>query len=69
MLHTRNMEILPSVHLLWEERSCLDGVIVCKDGTVPFSRLVLASHSPFMAPLLSSHTEEEIQKVVIDSVR
>ena len=73
MLQTTNLNIVTSLHLLWEERSGLDGLFVCRDGSVPFSRLVVASHSPVLAALLASasldSTEEETQKIVLNSFR
>ena len=71
MLQTRNLKVVPSLYLLWEERVCLDGLFVCREGSVPFSRLVLAAHSPVLARILSesSYNDEEVQKIVLDSVR
>ena len=73
MLQTTNLNIVTSLHLLWEERSGLDGLFLCRDGSVPFSRLVVASHSPVLAALLASasldSTEEETQKIVLNSFR
>ena len=71
MLQTRNLNLVPSLHLLWEEKLCLDGLLVCRDGAVPFSRLVVACHSQGLARVLSasSDSEEETQKIVLDSVR
>ena len=71
MLQT-NLNIVPSLHLLWEERSVLDGLFICRDGSVPFSRLVVSSHSPVLASLLASvntDTEEDTQKIVLNSFR
>ena len=72
MLQTTSLNIVPSLHLLWEERAGLDGLFLCRDGSVPFSRLVLASHSPVLAGLLAAasiDTEEETQKIVINNFR
>ena len=70
MLQTRDSKLVPSLYRLWEERVCLDGMFVCRDGSVPFSRLVLASHSPVLASVLSESpsSEEEVQRIVLDSV-
>ena len=71
MLHTTNLNIVPSLHLLWEERSGLDGLFVCRDGSVPFSKLVVSCHSKLLASLLAaaSDSEEETQKIVLNSFR
>ena len=70
MLQTTSLNIVPSLYLLWEERSGLDGLFVCRDGSVPFSRLVVSCHSPVLAALLASgDSEEEIQRVVLSSFR
>ena len=70
MLQTTSLNIVSSLHLLWEERSGLDGLFVCGDGSVPFSRLVLSCHSPLLKALLASgDTEEETQKIVLNSFR
>ena len=70
MLQTRDSKLVPSLYRLWEERVCLDGMFVCRDGSVPFSRLVVASHSPVLASVLSESpsSEEEVQRIVLDSV-
>ena len=71
MLQT-NLNIVPSLHLLWEERSGLDGLFICRDGSVPFSRLVVSCHSPVLAALLAAvntDTEEDTQKIVLNSFR
>ena len=70
MLQTTSLNMVPSLHLLWEERCGLDGLFVCRDGSVPFSRLVVSCHSQVLAALLlSEDSEEEIQKIVLDSFR
>ena len=70
MLQTTSLNIVPSLYLLWEERSGLDGLFVCRDGSVPFSRLVVSCHSPVLSALLASgDSEEEIQRVVLNSFR
>ena len=63
--------LMASVHSLWETKTNLDGLIICRDGCVPFSRLVLASHSQHLRELFSSHeTEgEEIQKIFLVDFR
>ena len=35
--------LVSSLHLLWEERRWCDGLLICRDGAVPFASLVLAS--------------------------
>ena len=73
MLQTTSLNIVPSLYLLWEERSGLDGLFVCRDGSVPFSRLVVSCNSPVLAALLvsasSDSAEEEIQKIFLNSFR
>ena len=63
--------LMASVHSLWETKTNLDGMIICRDGCVPFSRLLLASHSQLLRELFISHeTEgEEVQKIFLVDFR
>ena len=63
--------LMASVHSLWETKTNLDGMIICRDGCVPFSRLLLASHSQLLRELFISHeTEgEEVQKIILGDFR
>ena len=63
--------LMASVHSLWETKTNLDGLIICRDGSVPFSRLVLASHSQHLRELFISHETEgyEIQKIFLVDFR
>ena len=59
------------VFSLWEARTHLDGLIICRDGRVPFSRLILAAHSPRLRELFISRTDEEehVQKILLADFR
>ena len=59
------------VFSLWEARTHLDGLIICRDGRVPFSRLILAAHSPHLRELFISRTDEEehVQKILLADFR
>ena len=61
--------IMASVYSLWEAKTHLDGLIVCRDGCVPFSRLILASHSPHLREMLITREEEDVQKILLADFR
>ena len=62
--------LMASVFSLWEARTHLDGVIICRDGRVPFSRLILASHSQHLREMFISREEEEdVQKILLADFR
>ena len=69
MMHVRGRDTLVGgVLRLWETKCHLDGVMVCRGGQVPFSRLVLAAHSQHLRDLLICH-EEDILKIIITDFR
>ena len=62
--------LMASVLSLWEARTHLDGVMICQDGRVPFSRLILAAHSQHLRKLFISRQEEEdVQKILLADFR
>ena len=61
--------IMNSVHSLWEAKTHLDGLMVCRDGCVPFSRLILASHSPHLRDMLITREDEDVQKIILADFR
>ena len=70
--------IIPSIYLLWEEKCFLDGLMVCPDGNVPFSRLIISSHSQYLRNILtqtdnflerSGEGVDTIQKIILDGFR
>jgi len=50
-------QMMPLIGNLWERNLFLDGVIVCQDGSVPFSRLVLAAHSMLLREMLEDDVD------------
>ena len=73
MMHVRRQDdrggLVSSLHLLWEERRWCDGLVICRDGAVPFASLALASSSPHLARTLASQDTADTVKIIARGFR
>jgi len=51
---------MPHIGLLWDSGKFLDGLICCKDGQVPFSKLILSCHSNMVHQALNDNGEDQV---------
>ena len=61
--------LVSSLHLLWEERRWCDGLVICRDGAVPFASLALASSSPQLARTLAGQDTADTVKIIARGFR
>ena len=53
-------DMMPHIGVLWDSGMYLDGLIYCKDGQVPFSKLIFSCHSPLVYHALTDNGEEQV---------
>ena len=53
-------DVMPSIGLLWGSDMYLDGLIICMDGQVPFSKLILSCHSTLVHHALTDNGEDQV---------
>jgi len=53
-------DVMPNIGLLWGSEMYLDGLIMCKDGQVPFSKLILSCHSTLVHHALTDNGEDQV---------
>ena len=58
-------DVMPPIGMLWNSCKFLDGLIYCKGGQVPFSRLILSCHSSIVHQALADSDNGEADQVII----
>eukprot|EP00092_Neocalanus_flemingeri_P003427 GFUD01003671.1.p1 GENE.GFUD01003671.1~~GFUD01003671.1.p1 ORF type:complete len:1771 (+),score=462.40 GFUD01003671.1:44-5356(+) len=53
-------DVMPNIGLLWDTGMYLDGLILCQNGQVPFSKLILSCHSNLVYQALTDNGEDQV---------